>query len=342
VSYRIDPRPSLTAEIRRIASEEIGEAIEDLVAARTEPEVKLHACRKHLKKLRALFRLVRSADEDFYHAENARYRDMARTLAGGREATALIETVDRLAKEFPKKAADGQLHGLRAALVARRTALLHPDTGIHVDIDAAVAGCESGRAALASFDLPGKPQAAADLLGKGARMTMRHIAKALKVAHKHGHADNFHELRKGVKAHWMHLLLLHDFWPRPFKRRCKAVDKLGECLGDLHDLSVLHDLLGAEGDALGSQKELALLGRLIARSEKKLRKQCLRKADKLFDKPPRKAARKVAKNYKATPRRPWMRQADGRMRPVRKRSEPATYVSSSGSVPASLSGSRTK
>lgn len=342
MSYRIDPRPSLTGEIRRIASEEIAGAIEDLVAARTEPELKLHACRKHLKKLRALFGLVRGADEDFCRAENARYRDMARTLAKGREATALIETVDRLAKEFPAKTAGGQLAGLRAALVARRAALLHPDTGIHVDIDAAVAGCESGRAALASFDLPGKPQAAADLLGKGARMTVRRIAKALKAAHKHGNAEDFHELRKGVKAHWMQLLLLHDFWPRPFKRRCKAEDELGECLGDLHDLSVLHDLLGAEGDALGSQKELAQLARLIARSEKKLRKQCLRKADKLFDKPLRKTARKLARNYKATPRRPWMQQTDGRMRPVRKRSVPATYVSSSAPVPASLSGSRTK
>lgn len=342
MSYRIDPRPPLTAEIRRIASEEIDEAIEDLVAARTEPEVKLHACRKHLKKLRALFRLVRDADEDFCRAENARYRDMARTLAGGREATALIETVDRLAEEFPKKTAGGQLYGLRAALVARRAALLHPDTGIHVDIDAAVAGCESGRAALASFDLPGKPQAAAGLLGRGARITVRRIAKALSAAHRRGHAEDFHELRKGVKAHWMHLLLLHDFWPRPFKRRCKAVDQLGELLGNLHDLSVLHDLLGTEGDALGSQQELELLGRLIARSEKKLRKQCLRKAGKLFDKPSHKTARKLAKNYKATPRRPWMQQTDSRMRPVRKRSVPATYVSSSAPVPVSLSGSRTK
>ncbi|PSJ60202.1 CHAD domain-containing protein [Pseudaminobacter soli (ex Li et al. 2025)] len=298
MNYCIDPHSPLTAEVRRIASEEVDAALEDLTAARTEPEVRLHECRKHLKRLRALYRLVRSADQGFFRAENARFRDVAHSLAGGREATALIETVDRLAKEFPEEACSGELAGVRKALVSRRDALLHPDTGLHIDIEVAIASCQRGRAALAFFKLPDKPQGSADLLAKGAKKAMRKAGKALAAASKNGTEENFHELRKAVKAHWMQMMLLTDFWPPPVKPRRKEIDLLGEHLGELNDLAVMRRVLVEESAKLGSRKEIALLERLIKRSEKRLRKQSLVEAADLFEDKPGKATRKLAKNYK--------------------------------------------
>ena len=120
MSYRIDPRLPLTSEVQRIAAEEIDGALEHLAAARDNPDKALHECRKRLKSMRALLRLVRSGDEAFARAENARYREVSARLAGAREAAALIETLDRLADAFPDETADGALDPVRDRLVARR------------------------------------------------------------------------------------------------------------------------------------------------------------------------------------------------------------------------------
>ena len=65
MSYRIDPRLPLTGEVRRILAEEVGKALVHLDAAHDRPEQALHKCRKRLKNVRALLRLVRPGDETF-------------------------------------------------------------------------------------------------------------------------------------------------------------------------------------------------------------------------------------------------------------------------------------
>ncbi|TGP40469.1 CHAD domain-containing protein, partial [bacterium M00.F.Ca.ET.229.01.1.1] len=93
----MDPRWPLTGEVRRILADEIGKAIGHLDTAREKPERGLHKCRKRLKSVRALLRLIRSGDEPFCQTENECYKQVSALLAGPREATALIEIVDRLA-----------------------------------------------------------------------------------------------------------------------------------------------------------------------------------------------------------------------------------------------------
>ncbi|TIV45348.1 MAG: CHAD domain-containing protein, partial [Mesorhizobium sp.] len=100
MSFRIDPRLPLTGEVRRILTDEIGKALGHLETARDKPEQGLHKCRKRLKSIRALLRLVRSGDEPFCQTENECYKQVSALLAGPREATALIETIDRLAEAF--------------------------------------------------------------------------------------------------------------------------------------------------------------------------------------------------------------------------------------------------
>jgi CHAD domain-containing protein len=297
MSYRIEPGLPVTAEVRRIATSEIEAALEALSASRTTPETGLHACRKRIKKLRALFRLVRAGDEAFCRAENIRYRDIARSLAGAREDTALIETVDRLAKSFPGQTRGGKLDAVRAALVARRDARAHERSDLEETINAAVYGCELGRLALADIALPDEPQAAADMLAEGARKTMRRARRALRAAGKRGRVEDFHDLRKAAKAHWLHVQLLHRFWPPPVRRRRKALDALGERLGELNDVFVLQGLIASEPGELGPEESLPLLLRLLKRSEKSLRKQCLRKASDLFGDAPK--AGKIAGRYQA-------------------------------------------
>ncbi|WP_292090159.1 CHAD domain-containing protein, partial [Mesorhizobium sp.] len=80
---------------------------------------------------------------------------------------------------------------------------------------------------------------------------LRRAKKALDKASSRGEADDFHDLRKACKTHSMHLSLLGRLWPAPIKARRKAVDKLGERLGELHDVFVMRALLVAAGEPLG-------------------------------------------------------------------------------------------
>lgn len=297
MSYRIDPRLPLTGEVRRILAEEIGKALVHLDAAHDRPEQALHKCRKRLKNVRALLRLVRSGDETFCRTENQCYRQVSALLAGPREATALVETIDRLAASFPEHGAGGGLDEVRDRLVARQQDL-HGGAGLGAAIGAAIAACEEGIGRIDALAFPDQPEQAADVLAEGARITLRRARKALDKAGSRGEADDFHDLRKAAKTHGMHLSLLGRLWPTPIKARRKAVDELGEKLGELHDVFVLRTLLEADDRPLGSPQETRLLSKLLKRSEKSLKKTCLAAAADLFGDSPRRSTRKLARKVR--------------------------------------------
>ena len=294
MSFRIDPRLPLTGEVRRILAEEIGKAVSHLEMAREKPEQGLHKCRKRLKCVRALLRLVRSGDEPFCQTENECYKQVSALLAGPREATALIETIDRLADAFPEQSAGGGLDPVRERLVMRQHEL-HAGPGLDAAVNAAIAACQEGLERVDRLVLPDQPEQAADTLAEGARATLRRAKKALDKAESRGEADDFHDLRKAAKTHSMHLSLLGRLWPTPIKARRKAVDKLGEELGELHDVFVMRTLLDADGEPLGPADETKLLRKLLKRSEKGLTKTCLAGAADLFGDSPKRSAKKLAR-----------------------------------------------
>ncbi|MER9449937.1 CHAD domain-containing protein [Mesorhizobium sp. M0254] len=297
MSFRIDPRLPLTGEVRRILGEEIGKALAHLAVARDQPEQALHKCRKRLKSARALLRLVRSGNETFCRTENQCYRHVAALLAGPREATALVETVDRLAAAFPEQVAGGGLDSVRDRLIARQHEM-HAGAGLDAAIGAATAACEEGLIRIERLLLPDLPEHAADVLAEGARKTLRRARKALDRAGSRGEAEDFHDLRKAAKTHSMHLSLLGRLWPTPIKVRRKAVDELGERLGELHDVFVMRVLLEADGEPLGDAQDTRLLGKLLKRSEKSLKKSCLAGAAELFGDSPKRSTKKLARNVR--------------------------------------------
>ena len=296
MSYRIDPRLPLTSEVRRIAAEEIEAALGHLAGVGDGPDKALHECRKRLKSLRALLRLIRPGARKFVKAENARYRDAAARLAAPRDAAALIATFDRLASEFPEEAAAGSLDPIHDRLVVRRAALLSENFAKAVD--AAAAACRTGLARLGKLNLPDHREAAADILADGLRATIRRARKALERAKERGAPSDFHDLRKAVKAHAKHLALVKTLWPSPVKPQLKALDELGERLGELHDIFVLRALLDEEGRPLGSKAETRLLDRLARRSQRKLCKLCLADASELLCGGPGRALKKTIRKLR--------------------------------------------
>ena len=264
MSYRIMPGKPLGDEIERIAVAQYTKAIRILRNQPDGPHEAVHNARKCFKRLRGLFRLVQKAEPEFFARENARTRDIARTLSEVRDAKALVEALDRLfvAEATPDNAAT--LHAIRTRLAERHTRLVNGETDLKDKIEAAIAGCESGIEAFGALKLRFKPKKAVALLAKGTAKNYGKALSALEAAAASADPNDWHDLRKRIKYHWMHVKLLRPLWPGEMAIRAKTADLAGEALGDDHDLVNLENLATADPDALGSAEEIAVLRSAMA------------------------------------------------------------------------------
>jgi len=294
MSFRIDPGAPLDAEIRRIAEEQIGKAVAELSAPKPgeDRHEAVHDVRKRMKKLRALFRLVRGGDEAFFKAENARYRDTARTLSAARDRTALIEALDSLREHVPAglsaEAVDAAFTPLRQELEARRREALAAEGDLDGLITATIEALHASQAALEALAF--RRRKSVEIASTGFARTQDEALTALKRAEKSGDAEDLHELRKHVKYLGFHLALLAPLWPEAFAPMRDAAGKIGDDLGRDHDFAVLRSEIDAEKHAL----VLALMDRRQA----ELQREGLAASRRLLAEKPAAAEARIARLYR--------------------------------------------
>jgi CHAD domain-containing protein len=151
---------------------------------------------------------------------------------------------------------------------------------------------EAGEA-FSALELPHTPEEAGRLLAKGAKRMVKRAREALKRARRQGDIEAFHDLRKVMKYHRMHLSLLGDFKAGATAARRRRADELGETLGELNDIDTLRAVLAAEEDAIDAPAAVEAVRRVLARHEKKLRKTGIREATALIDEGRRKFAARI-------------------------------------------------
>jgi CHAD domain-containing protein len=256
-SYRILQPDHLTEEVRRIATDQVERGLEELDGE--DPNEGIHQVRKRCKKLRALVRLVRAADEDLYQRENEAFRDTARRASHLRDDAAMVEAYDALAGGYEEHVELTSFTPVRDALVARRE-----DAGTDVDeaLTAIRSDLEAARGRIATWELPGD---GFEVLAGGLERTYRRSRKRQRDAYAEGSTQAFHEWRKRVKYHRYQVRLLQDAWPAELKARRRELHTLGELLGDDHDLAVLRERLHAEPDEHGGTDLVAALTGLLDR-----------------------------------------------------------------------------
>ena len=273
MSYRIAPGKPLAAEIVRVAEKQYARAIEILRHQPDGPHEAIHDARKRFKRLRGLFRLVRDAAPKFCAEENARVRDIAATLSAVRDATALVEAMDHLLASEATAENHDPLFAIRARLAARRDSIVSAEIGLEAKIAAAIAACEDGVAALGKLRLPRGKASAIAVLANGFADNYGRAVEALATATDSGHAEDWHELRKRIKYHRMHVQLMSPAWPGDMGLRSEIADLAGEALGDDHDLAGLEALIAADPDAIGSEAEIAILRTVMAARSAELHEQ---------------------------------------------------------------------
>lgn len=289
MAYQLALGQPLSAEVRRVALEQIDDAMARLAGASNgdDPEVAVHEARKSCKKGRALLRLVRGAlPKTVYRAGNEALRDAARRAGGLRDATALLETFDKVVADEGPEFDRSAVEPVRAALAERR-----PDfdgdgpAAVVAEFRVALAGA---REILAGLALSAEgPDAVAD----GFVRTYRRGRAAMAEAYADPSPEAFHEWRKRVKYHTYHLRLLRKVWPPVFKARFDEAKQLGRVLGDEHDLAELRARLAEPAFACDPHAAAAATA-LIDRHRTRLQAEARPLGERLFaDKPKRLTAR---------------------------------------------------
>ncbi len=253
----------------------------------------MHDARKRFKRLRALYRLIARAAPDFSKEENARFRDIARSLAFAREATALVETVEYL-ETFAASTTQGKaLRSIATVLRKRRDHAIEHEAGLDEAIAAAIAGCEEARKKLKAVSLPDELKDVTRLVKTGWAKQRKRARKALADCHEQADVEHFHELRKAGQAYWMHLGLLRRLWPSAMRAKRADTKRLVDILGHEHDLSVLAAFADREPERFGNGERLALLLDAIIQRQQVLRGDGLELANEVFSESARTESRIV-------------------------------------------------
>ncbi len=242
MTYHFKPGLPLTENLRRVADDQIGAALDSL-ADGGDLEPRVHDVRKRMKKLRGLVRLVRPGLGELYTAENREFRDIGRLFSELRDAQVLSKTLDVLAG----KAGDDSLAPLMNWATERCDAMLH-DPDLPGRIEEVATRLEDARKRAVAWPVEGTTH---EVIAGGLKKTYGRARKCWRKAGRDpGNAELLHEWRKRVKYHWYHCRLLREAWPETMHARIDTLDELSDVLGSDHDLVVLNAALKAASDDL--------------------------------------------------------------------------------------------
>lgn len=282
--FRRHEQSALSA-VRRIAREEVELARTELEDPDLPTDEKVHQLRKRAKRLRGLFRLMRPGFPG-YNECNALVRDAAKTLSGLRDQGAMVETINKLERAAAKGDNLSDLAWARGNLTAGKSAA--PDS------DAALRSFETAMddlsAMLASWSLTGNARA----LRAGLRNSVEKGRKSMKKFRKNPNSEALHNWRKRVKDNWYHARLLEKLLPGSMPKRAAIAKKLGEALGDHHDLCAFRDFAQSSETFSDDPKQLACLLRRIDTRQDQLHREALKLGGKLYG-PKR---RKITKGWR--------------------------------------------
>jgi CHAD domain-containing protein len=276
----------LARALRRVCREHIGEARSRLRKSRHPAAV--HGARKEIKKLRAIFRLVRAEiGRGAYRQAAKGLRRAAGQLAARRDARVRFKAFAQLAgrgaaRRFPVvhdalrkdcRRESRRFHDANSAALAERVLR---KTGKRVtSLKFAASGWS--------------------IIEPGLKQSYRRGQLAGKLARREPSPEHFHEWRKQVKTFWHQLRLVCPEWPATARVLTHKLERLGALLGDEHDLMLLKQFVAEHAPAA----ESATLNPLIETRQNKLQRAALELGARLYAKAPATVCRQLSKDWRA-------------------------------------------
>ena len=291
MEYRLKQGESVPEGVRRMAAEQLDRALDHLGRQDGERDKHIHEARKATKRLRALVRLVRrDLGDEVYALENQCYRGAGQRLSGLRDATVLVETLDRLVESLGKDVPKSRFARVRTWLVERRDRAYSQVDSNNRAVQEVIADLAQARERLEHWNLQRRGWG-------GVRVGMQRMyaqgRRDFAAAYVLPSDEAFHDWRKQVKYLWYHTQILENIWPSVMQSIAEELDQLGELLGQDHDLAVLHTTVLTEFPRAGATATLLALERRIGevRTRKQARARPL--AERIYLERPREFSRRL-------------------------------------------------
>lgn len=246
-------------ELRRIAVEQIEQAIAVFSDEQLQRDEAVHRARQRCKKIRALLQLLGEANSEVTDSENAALRDAAAGLAQVRNADALLETYDGFSQCVTEGVSNRVLKLARQVLLERRQLVVGEDSQVKIRLEDFMTDMSAALERVSSW--PIELNGAVDLLLGFAR-SHRRGRLAMKSCRRAPSKEAYHEWRKWSKYQLYQTRLLKHYLTDSLNHRVGGLNRIGKLLGIDHDLAVLrHELV--EASDFSSVRDLTGVGGLL-------------------------------------------------------------------------------
>jgi CHAD domain-containing protein len=285
MAFQLQIDESVGECVKRLVRRQLDKAHKSLRQS-DERDQAIHDARQCFKKVRALLRLVRDElGEKVYREENRYFRDAARPLTAIRDATVLIETLDKLVDHFVEQISATAFGQVREALLADKRSVYKRVLGDEDAIAKVTAAAKSARSRIRDWPIAHEGWLA---LEPGLKRVYRNGCRALAGAFAEPSAQNMHEWRKQAKYLWHQLQVLEPIRAPILKGLCDQARQLSQLLGDDHDLTVLRQKIVADPEGFGGAVTVGSLTALIDRRRLELQSEAFQLAQRVYvDKPNR-------------------------------------------------------
>jgi CHAD domain-containing protein len=280
MSYELRRDESLGENLRRICRKQIELAIQVCNGDLEVRDTPVHETRRHLKKARAVLRLLRDGigATEFDDQESC-LRKVARSISQIRDAEVRLQTVRELQGIKQRKSAS--YNGLEAMLTLELENFIAAFTEWQLE---AIPLLEQARAPI--DDWPIDNLTFRDLCSP-VQKSYKRARKALSRAKASAIPENFHTLRSKAKVLDYQLRILCPADPVVLANVIDELDSLGKLLGRAHDLHFLCERLRVERGKAPWQRQGHKLLSVIETSQSELEQGAAELGERFFAERPR-------------------------------------------------------
>lgn len=273
--WRLRADETMAGALRRILIDEITTARAVLGDPDLAREEIVHRTRRALKRVRSLWFVLEPLPGANRDGRLRQVRDTARLLAGARDADVLVAEARLLHERAEGRVALAtERFAARCELRAQHAHLVTPPFDL---VAARLRACEADARSLPTVFEGGR------LLAEALTASYRRGRKDWREIEDGATGEALHDWRKRVKQR-RHLSAIVPIETAVTRRSIQTdLDRLGEILGEEHDLAVMKHRLERDPELLSPEEGLADLLELVANRRRKLKKTAVELGGELYD-----------------------------------------------------------
>jgi CHAD domain-containing protein len=292
MAYRFKRKEQVGKGIRRILKEQLRRAIETAHERESGQADRVHDVRTRLKRSRAALELIGAEVGKSAKRTNRRLRNQGRRLARPRDHVVQAHTFRILGTRLSRELPAGLLERMRN--VGEQLRRKVDAKAVDKELRHTARALRRLRRRLGKWRVKRGRRA----IGKGITRTYRQARRALAAVHADPTPERFHDWRKRVKVLSNELKIVGRAVPELAIRYAPKVEKLGEILGQVHDLDCAAATTERHPRWFGSDANCEAVRGLVAEHRVVLEREAFALAAGLFAGRPRDVRELVETGWK--------------------------------------------